>query len=379
VVVRRRAKNLILSLPYRTSSGGDVDIVALAKELERLRSTAVDVVASTREVRAVPERDRGILTIEVPDLGRLPLTPWGHEQLAEKTGIPIRYYNQMLSAGLVDLAAENVNAWLDRRERDKLLIRSADGKVRAVLSSRYRVLDNYDLAILTMERAKEHGAEILRCDLTDTHMYIKLVVPRYKEYLEFTPQEKAAHVWHEARDEVIPGLVVSNSEVGAGAFRVEPFLFRKACSNGVIAEEALYQVHLGREREIGRLVFSDETRRLEDQVIWSKARDIIDSTFSPDVLKALVDRLRASNGISIPEERSGQVVDAVVRNLQLSEEKRDSLLTYFAREGNTVFGLVQGVSRLAQDFPDPDRQVEVERYAGRVLYAPEIIVSAERA
>lgn len=354
-----------------------MDIVSLAQELERLRSIAKDVVVSTKEVKAVSPSP-SILTIEVPDLGRMPLTRWGHEQMAEKTGIPFRYYNQMLDASLADLAAQNVNAWLQHRHesgKDKLLIRTVDQKVRAVLSDRYRVMDNYDLAILTMERAKENEAEIQRCDLTDQRMYIKLVVPKYKEYLEFTPEEKAAHAWHEVdQDEVIPGLVVSNSEVGSGAFRVEPFLFRKACSNGLITEAALYKVHLGRELDIGQIVFSDETRRLEDQTIWAKVRDVIDSTFNPAVLKALVDKMREARGIDIPVEQTVEVVDAVVKNVQLSKEKRDALLGYFAKEGNTLFGLVNGMTRLAQDFESADDQVALERYAGKVLYAPEIVV-----
>lgn len=354
-----------------------MDIVSLANELERLKSTSVDVVVSTKDLKAVPEQ--GILTVEVSDLGKLPMTRWGHEQLAEKTGIPFRYYNQMTDAGLVDLAAANVNAWLQRRYddgKDKLLVRTADSKVRAILSNRYRVLDNYDLAILTMERAKEHEAVIQRCDLTDQRMYLKLVVPKYKEYLEFTPEEKAAHTFHAAgEDEIIPGLVVSNSEVGSGAFRVEPFLFRTACSNGLISEASLYKVHLGRELDIGRLIYTDETRRLEDQYIWSRVKDVIDATFNPEVLKALVDKLRQARGLEIPEDQVPEVVDVVVKNVQLSKEHRDALLGYFAKEGNSVFGLVNGITRLAQDFEDADQQVELERYAGKVLYAPEIVVT----
>ena len=353
-----------------------MDIVSLAQELERLRSTAVDAVVSTKELKAVPEA--GVLTIEVPDLGNYPLTRWGHEQLAEKTGIPFRYYNAMLDSGLTELAASNVNAWLQKRDQDgngKLLIRTVDKKVRAVLSNRYRVLDNYDLAMLAMERAKEHEAVIQRADLTDQRMYVKLVVPKYKEYLEFTPEEKAAHTWHSAADdEVIPGLVISNSEVGSGAFRVEPFLFRSACVNGVILESTLYQIHLGRELDLGKVIFTDDTRRLEDQLIWSKVRDVIDATFNPEVLRAIVDKLRATKGILIPEERIPSVVDTVVKDTQLSKEKRDALLTYFGREGNSVFGLVNGITRLAQDFENADDQVALERYAGKILAEPMLVV-----
>ncbi len=361
--------------PERRSRFGD-DIVALAGELARLKETTKDVVVPTKDLMAVVEQGR--ILLEAPDLGRLPVTRWGHEQLAEKTGIPMRYYDQMNAAGLADLAAANVNAWLQKKDedgKDRLLLRAADGHVRAVLSGHYRMLDNYDLAILTLERAKEHEAVVQQCALTDQRMYVKLMVPKFKEYLEFTKEEKAAHTWHEAgKDEVIPGLVVSNSEVGAGAFRVEPFLFRKACSNGLILEDKLYQIHMGREMDIGVQIFSDETRRLEDRALWSKVRDVIDSTFNPVVLKALVDKLRESRGQLIPEAQVTKAVDVIAKDFSMSKDKRDSLLAYFSKEGNSVFGLVNGITRLAQDYANADDQVALERYAGKVLSRPEIVV-----
>lgn len=353
-------------------------VVALAQELERLKATAKDVVVPTADLMAVV--DHGRILLEAPDLGRLPVNRWGTEQLVEKAGkIPMRYFDDMTAAGLADLAAANVNAWLQKKSedgKDRLLIRAADGRIRAVLSGHYRVLDNYDLAILTMERAKDHGAEIQECSLTDQRMYVKLVVPKYKEYLEFTDEEKRLHTWHEVmdKDEVVPGLVVSNSEVGAGAFRVEPFLFRRACSNGCIGEESLYRIHLGREMEIGVQIFSDETRQLEDRALWSKVRDVIDSTFNPAVLKVLVDKMRAARGQLIPVPEITKAVDIVAKDLTMSKEKRDSLLAYFSKEGNTVFGLVNGITRLAQDYASYDDQVALERYAGRVLARPEIVV-----
>lgn len=344
----------------------NVDIVSLAQELERQRSGKLDVVVSTRALKATS--DGGVVKVEVPEHGSYPLTEWGHLQLAEKTNIPKRYYDAMRGAGLADLVAQNVNAWI-ARQADKRLVRISDGKVRALLSDRYRVLDNFDLAMMTMERAKEHGAQVLKADLSETRMYVKVVVPEYRQKLEFTPQEHAAHTIRRAGDdEVIPGLLVSNSEVGSGAFRVEPFLWRTSCSNGLIGEDSLYKVHLGQRMELGELIYSDETRKLEDAALWSKVRDIIDATFDIKMLKVLIERMAASKAITI--EKPIEVADVVARNLQLSEDKRNALLAYFVNEGSTLFGLVNGITRLAQDFEDPDEQVRLERTAGEILRTP---------
>jgi len=59
------------------------------------------------------------------------------------------------------------------------MIRTLDGQVRAVLSERYRRLDNYDLAenVLPILQRLD-GARFESVELTDTKMYLKVVTPR---------------------------------------------------------------------------------------------------------------------------------------------------------------------------------------------------------
>ena len=79
-------------------------------------------------------------------------------------------------AGLLD---RNVNAWLVKEEGERQLLRTLDGRVRAVLSERYRRLDNYDLAehvLPTLQRLPEARFESV--ELTETRMYLKVVTPR---------------------------------------------------------------------------------------------------------------------------------------------------------------------------------------------------------
>lgn len=351
------------------------DIVGLAKELDRMKANSTDIVASAKDIHAVefPEPtdvNRNRLELAVEDYDHYPLSHWGSLQLADKCGIPRKYYEAMLAAGMVELTAENVNAWLSK-QGDRRLVRIADGRIRAVLSDRYRVLDNYDLAFLTMERAKQHNAQVQRCDLTETRMYVKLVVPGYAEYLneQGKAQPQSGHVklsdLNLDKDPHVPGLIISNSEVGDGAFRVEPFVFRLVCSNGLIGESSLYKVHLGQRMEIGELVFRDDTRKALDEALWKQVRDIIDGTFNGEILHQFMNKLRTANTIEIRKPQ--EVIDATAKNLGLSEERKLDLLRYFAKEGDTVFGLINGITRLAQDVEDYDEQIRMERYAGEVL------------
>jgi hypothetical protein len=49
----------------------------------------------------------------------------------------------------------------------------------------------------------------------------------------------------------------------------------------------LKKIHLGREiLETDEMDWSDETRQLEDRVLWSKVRDIIKATFDREVFSS---------------------------------------------------------------------------------------------
>ena len=75
------------------------------------------------------------------------------------------------------LLDRNVNTWL-QSDGDRRMIRTLDGQVRAVLSDRYRRLDNFDLAenVLPILQRLE-GARFESVELTETKMYLKVITP----------------------------------------------------------------------------------------------------------------------------------------------------------------------------------------------------------
>jgi hypothetical protein len=122
-----------------------MELVDLVRELERQKKNRLDLIVESSTLKAIPDEENGI-RLALPEYGEFPLTEWAHGQLADKLGIPRRYYERMRDSGKLELLAENVNAWLGERERR--LIRILDGRIRAILSDRYRVMDNYDLSSL---------------------------------------------------------------------------------------------------------------------------------------------------------------------------------------------------------------------------------------
>jgi len=232
------------------------------------------------------------------------------------------------------------------------MVRILDGNVRALLSDKYRTMDHYDILFFALEQFKNYQVDIHRADLSETHMFIKALVPHMVEEIK-------------AGDKVVQGLMIRNSEVGAGAFRVEPFLFRLLCKNGMIGEHKLHQIHLGAKRDVGELVYSDETKQLQDEVLKSQVKDIINATFDQDVFHKWVDQLQ--HGTEVEIEEPIDAVDNVLTRFRLPESYKDSILNHFVKEGdNTQYGLVNSLTRAAQDFSSYNRQIEMEQIAGKI-------------
>jgi len=352
----------------------------LAARLERLKATRQDVVTDTRDLTFRVGADGPVL--DVPHVGALPLTRHAHTQVAEKTGIPQRYYDRMAEQN-APLLAENVNAWF-LKEPAPRLVRAAEGHVRALLSDRYRVIDSEDVALLVADRAEKHHADVIECALSETRMSIRVAHPNAREKVgELTAELRARHTGiHQVRagsvmnldaDYMVPGLVVSNSEVGAGAMKVEPIAYRLICWNAAVGEESLAQVHLGGKLGVGEITYREETLRLSDQALAAQIQDVVDGAFNPDSFRKLVQRFKDAKSVEIA--KPVEVTNAVVKLLGINEDRKEALLRHFMLEGPTVFGLVNGITAFAQEEADPDAQLALERAAGDILAKPDGVLA----
>ncbi|RLI55237.1 MAG: hypothetical protein DRP09_10505 [Candidatus Thorarchaeota archaeon] len=279
----------------------------------------------------------------------MPLTDWGHRQMAEKTGIPIRYYDRMKDEGHLDLVAENVNRWLDTKEHR--FIRTMGGKVRAILSDKYLVLDHLKAIEHAATRASELGATIANYVMTDTRLHVKMIDPH--------------ETWQiRNEDHHVRGIVFSNSEVGAGSFRAEAFVMRLICKNGMIGMDKLARVHLGSKMQPGMYV-SNRTRDLEADLIGSKMQDIVETVFDRQKFDAWMEQYRMTTDVKLRNP-----VDAtknVVNHFKLPETADANLLNALIGEGDpTQYGLINALTNNAQHISDPELSIRFEKVAGEL-------------
>ena len=334
---------------------------SLAVELDRQQHAKKDLVlaSSLLQHRTDEQGYTHLLINEAQGDTHYEVTPLARRQLADKLRIPFPYFERMRERqpGLLD---RNINTWLQTDERR--MIRTLDGKARAVLSERYRRLDNYDLAEHVLPLLQQlPSARFMSVELTDTRLYLKCVTPHLR--CEVAPG-----------DIVQAGVVISNSEVGHGCLAVQPLLYRLVCRNGLIASDhTLRNTHLGRiavQDDASLTVFQDDTLRADDQAFFLKVRDVVQSAVSEVTFRHLAQKLQQTRGIPLVGNPV-KTIDVLGERYHLNEAECTGVLNHLIQGGElSGYGLVNAVTHYSQVIEDYDRATEFEALGGKLIELP---------
>jgi hypothetical protein len=357
-------------------------LTEMAQELERLKNSRYDVVAPSTELKAVYDVGTKTVKLTVPYITQdgstirdFPISTFAHSQIAEKCGIPKPYYDRMFTDGNVDLLNHNINTYI--KNNDTRLVRIADfndGKgqtVRALLSNQYRIIDSSDVFYASLNEfsylteKKGMHIEFPRLDLTDQHLYIKATSP-----------DLSGEVFHfrDGRTEAVQGgVIISNSDVGVGAFKVEPFINVLVCHNGLIGDNKFIKIHLGKERGQGIIQYSSEINKLEDKILFEKIRELIRATFTPEIFNTWLDKINKVASTEVPKPTV--VIDNIISKYDIPQKRRDELLNQFSKESQSIWGVAMTVNRIAQNEEDYENQIKYEKVASDILTLnPQVIL-----
>lgn len=347
---------------------------SLAAELQRQTASRKDFIAAQGAVEAVVVDD-SVRIAGLPQLEPVTITPYAHGQLSQHLGIPKAYYDRM-STEQPTLLAANINAWFKADAGNKRMLRTLDGRVRAVLSPKFRPLDNFDLASAVLPTLIEKNIKVVSAELTETRMYIKGILPELSDVLP----DGLAYGGHNRigtdRGHLVAAIVISNSDIGAGTLRVEPSVFTTWCTNlAIMQQAAMKKYHAGRRSDADAdtwEVFADETRRADDAAFWLKVRDITMAAFDEGRFRAAVETFRAAGQNPIVNDDLPQVVEMAIEQLALPPATSSGILKALAAGGDlTQWGLSSAITRVAGDAGDYEMATLLERAGGDVLAMPE--------
>ena len=331
----------------------------LAMELDRQQAVKKDMIV-----------DMGALSMDPGDTGlalqvtggsmaaQYGINDIAHRQIGQTLKIPALYYDRMRTE-YPELLAQNVNGWFARTPDTKRMLRTMDGTARALLSDRYRRIDNFEVASAVLPIISSmDGASVESCELTESRMYLKVVNPRV------TAEVKKGDI-------VQAGIIISNSEVGMGSVNVSPLVYRLVCSNGMIAHDgAVRKYHVGRANEGGEdfSIYRNETIEADDKAFLMKLEDSVKAAVNQARFAAIVDKMREATEATMEAKVVPQVVELASKEYGITEAEGKGILGHLIAGGDlSLYGLANAVTRQAQDVESYDRSTELEATGYKII------------
>jgi len=352
------------------------DVVAPASQIEMRGG---DLIVKGGAARVT---DDGVTAADA----RLVSTSIFDEGVSHRFDIPLKYVRTLRGRVATDIEQapadvaptlfdENVNYWLAANPTKRHLVRGfrtddpdEPGIARALLSDRYRAMDNYDVLMATLAGVRAAGVEINidGADLSDRRMSLRLTCPEVSAYAnEILGGYRSPFTGETGTDNptVFAGLVVKNSETGGGAFTIVPRLVVQVCNNGLqLTKDAMRAIHLGGKLDDGIVRWSDDTQQHELSLITSKARDAVATFLDVDYMRTKIEELQELAGVEVT--RPADTIQRVSKKAGWSDTEQDEILNHFIRGGQTTaLGVAQAVTAYAQTVQSIDRQDELETTA----------------
>lgn len=265
-------------------------------------------------------------------------------QLCSKLGVPVKYIEKCFNEGQVDLAAENVNTWLSDYGKT-LFMREYKNSIRGVLSSRYSVVDTPDiLSVLA--------------DTIDPKQYATkgFFISPERFHARIVQREQMINVNGE---DLFSGIQIDSSDVGRSILKVQFFIFKQVCTNGMCLTKGggvlFEQKHVGITTQQFRDGLSSTFGNIP--MLTSQAEELINrcatgdryhtNLMSEDTLNNFVSSIRDATKLSEP---------AVLKVINTMNDKYS----------DNSWGLVNAITEVAQDYT-LEKRLELEKVAGDIL------------
>ena len=356
-------------------------LVEILREQHRAR---LDVVAPAGALRAVGGNlcVRGVgeptITAEGVTQGQAMLWPTeiADGGIAEKLAIPVAYLRRLRHEHL-GLYDANVNGWLESDPARRFLVRglvdgTGDGVMRAFLSEKFRIIDNFDVLMAVLDGVQQAGVavDITAADLSHSRMYVKI---RSTEIAAQAPALLSGYTSPFTGDRgadnplVFAGFVVSNSDVGRGRFTITPQLTVQICDNGMtLTQHTVGEVHLGGRLDDGVITWGQDTQAAALELVVKKARDAVLAFLDEGFVERHLREIERD--ATVPVRDAVPTLTHVGKALKFSAEAQARILEHFIRGGDlTSGGVLHAVTSAAQTLDHADDAYGLERHGIKAM------------
>lgn len=317
--------------------------------------------------------------LEIPGKGVFSMTDWAKKQLGSMLGVQ---WDKWFDPAVV--THTQVQEELNRRfsktgETRKVRttrfapnapgIPGCDGYIRAVLGPTYyaiddeRIFDRLERSFGSQVSEMHFMKHLSRERWSNDHAQYYHVVANevdmgalqlnagdarvQRAYAQAGVQDDHDYVYH--------GFTIRNSEVGYTAVIVDEFFYRLVCTNGAMVTSGG-----------GRLMYRTH-RPIEDTELNNQFKVVFDTAPKQWArTDQLLQNLRA-----IPLDHPEAALVQVLTKLEATKKFQEVAVKKFEVEPlPNAYGVLNAITRAAQDIDDMDKRFELEELAGRFMLAP---------
>lgn len=265
----------------------------------------------------VPVRDIEFTSLDTATVAGKPvtITPTCQKFISSRLRIPYSYLYRCDA----DLQQANLNFWLEREQakRETFFCRFSGNNLRGLFTDRYIPLDNMEVL-----------SRMLQCGF-DPNAEVHVLLDSEIMTLKFPDNDRYFKV--SEKDRIIPGISISNSEIGLLALSIEAYYFRLVCSNGLIDKTEVN----ARYKHISRRIMDDFPEVLQNVVYQSRQGQ---------------DRFMLST--QTPVDNPISSIELFSRQFQLPQEETEIVkMAYFKEEGATptMYHVINAFTRAARE------------------------------
>lgn len=328
----------------------DLSLNQLISQVDSLAALKKDYLVNTDDLMVRSNAGESYINIHGSSYA---MEETAERQLSVICGIPYTYVKR-IGREYPELLDMNYNKLLSGIHKKKLL-RTIDGNARAILSDRYKKYENEAvLATLLPLVDNIKGLSVVSSSLTAEKMYLKLI-------------SDVERVDVKVGDAVSFGVVITNSEIGMGSITVNPFCMRLVCTNGMALPNYFGSA---RRRHLGKkfnTIEEYESRAEDIGNIRGNIEECLNSALDPIFYMKVVEKMKTAAEIKFVNPFES--IDKVAKHYGLDEGEKKIIMThYMLAKDDTLYGLVNAVTRSAQDMTSYVRATELERIGSDILY-----------
>lgn len=297
--------------------------------------------------------DDGLIKVNIggKDGHTFNITDWSLAQLSQKLGVPSSYAVKMADAGKRNLFVQNFQSWIDSHHAAKwFLVRTHGDTIRGFLSDAYHATDTGIILPLMQEglQSTNMNFNVHKGIINPEYANIRVVADRHIQV---------------GNDPHFMGVSLSTSDVGRASMKMEFFVYRSACTNGMLFGKhggTLFQKkHTSRHlAEPGN--FENEVRKslsnLDNLIVY--AEDILKESsvykLKQGEMERIVNEYRTFAGVGAKE------TEAITESLK-------DFMPIYNNIDPTLWSVSNAFTEMAQ-LHSLDKAEKMESFAGHLLH-----------